>query len=586
MARDFDSWVDEIAKITQPDAVHIVNGSEGEAQTLFRLLLDSKTVFQLNPEKRPNSYLAWSNPEDVARVEDKTFICSKREIDAGPTNNWQDPQAMRERLLKLFSGSMRGRTMYVVPYCMGPIGSPYGRYGVEITDSPYVVVNLRIMTRVNEEVLAHIRSHDFVRCVHSVGVPLSGAQKDVPWPCNTKDLVIAHFPETEEVWSFGSGYGGNALLSKKCFALRLASSMARSQGWLAEHMLIIGVTNPEGKKKYMTASFPSACGKTNLAMLESTLPGWKVECVGDDIAWMFWDEEGVLRAVNPEFGFFGVAPGTSTKTNKYAMSSIQKNSIFTNVGRTQDGDVWWEGMTPTPPPGLTTWKNEPYDPASGKTAAHPNARFTAPVRQCPTLDPAWNDPRGVPISAIFFGGRRATTVPVVRQAATWQQGVFFGASMTSETTAAAKGVVGQVRHDPFAMLPFCGYNMGDYFSHWLSMDVPGRKLPAIFYVNWFLKDDEGKFLWPGFGENARVLAWAFDRLEGRATARSTPIGSVPERSTFLLPDGCNYDALFKVDVEAWKKEIEELQGYFSRFGEKLPKAVTLELEKMSRALAS
>lgn len=581
-SESFRIWVERIRALTQPDAVHIVTGSKEEEDELLRLLEAKKTIQPLNPQKRPHSFLAWSNPEDVARVEDKTFICTQRKEDAGPTNNWANPVEMHTRLNTLFSGCMRGRTMYVVPFCMGPLNSPYSRLGVEITDSAYVVLNLRIMSKVGKQVLEKLETTPFLPCVHSVGVPLTQGQSDSHWPCNTKDLVIAHFPEEGEVWSFGSGYGGNALLSKKCFALRLASWMARSEGWLAEHMLIVGITNPEGKKRYITASFPSACGKTNLAMLESTLPGWKIECVGDDIAWMFWDEHGVLRAINPESGFFGVAPGTSMKTNASAIGSISKNSIFTNVALTSDGDVWWEGLTDTPPKNMTTWKGEPYVPGTGMLAAHPNARFTAPIHQCPVLDPSWNDPQGVPISAIFFGGRRASTIPLIRQAESWRQGVLFGASMTSETTAAAKGAVGQVRHDPFAMLPFCGYNMGDYFQHWLSMERPGRQLPQIFYVNWFLKDEKGSFVWPGFGENIRVLAWACRRLDGQAGAKKTPVGFIPDETSIALPTGSSYNALFPLQQETWKKEIEDIRAYFSKFEQALPKALHDELTSIER----
>jgi phosphoenolpyruvate carboxykinase (GTP) len=584
LSGDLKKWVEEIQKLTQPDAVHVVDGSREEEKELYRLLVQNGTFVPLNPEKRPNSYLAWSNPDDVARVEDRTFICTEKKIDAGPTNNWLSPKECKERVVPLFAGCMRGRTMYVVPYCMGPIGSPYARIGVEITDSPYVVVNLLIMTRIGEEVLKAACSLPYVKCVHSVGVPLLTGQKDVSWPCNPKDTIIAHFPETMEVWSYGSGYGGNALLSKKCHALRLASWMAKDQGWLAEHMLILGVTNPEGKKRYIAASFPSQCGKTNLAMIESKLPGWKAECVGDDIAWMFWNDAGELRAVNPEFGCFGVAPGTSVKTNKNAIGTLQKNCIFTNVGVTKDGDVWWEGLTDTAPEGLTTWRGEPYVSGSGKPAAHPNARFTAPISQCPSLDSAWNDPHGVPISAIIFGGRRESIVPLVREASSWRQGVFDGAAMTSETTAAAKGVVGKVRHDPFAMLPFCGYNMGDYFGHWLSMEKPGRHLPGIFYVNWFLKDSQGKFVWPGFWENMRVLAWIFNRLEGKAKAVQTPVGLIPDEASLDLPKGTDYTELFPFDREAWKREMEDLAQYFASFGERLPAGMALELAAITNAV--
>lgn len=586
LSGELKRWVEEIQKLAQPDAVQIVDGSKEQEKELYRLLVQNGTCIPLNPEKRPNSYLAWSNPDDVARVEDRTFICTEKKIDAGPTNNWLSPKECKEKLTPLFSGCMKGRTMYVIPYCMGPIGSPYARIGVEITDSPYVAANMLIMTRVGESVVQAACSQPFVRCIHSVGSPLKPGQKDVSWPCNPKDTIIAHFPETMEVWSYGSGYGGNALLSKKCHALRLASWMAKDQGWLAEHMLILGVTNPEGKKRYMAASFPSQCGKTNLAMIESKLPGWKAECVGDDIAWMFWNSKGELRAVNPEFGCFGVAPGTSVKTNKNAIGTLQKNCLFTNVGLTKDGDVWWEGLTDTPPEGLTTWRGEPYVPGSGKPAAHPNARFTAPISQCPSLDSAWNDPEGVPISALIFGGRRESIVPLIREASSWSQGVFDGAAMTSETTAAAKGVVGKVRHDPFAMLPFCGYNMGDYFGHWLSMETPGHHLPGIFYVNWFLKDTQGKFVWPGFGENMRVLAWIFNRLEGKAKAVKTPVGLIPDQATFDLPSGAEYTSLFPFDKEGWKKEMEDLRHYFSSFGERLPRGIQVELDAIVKAISS
>jgi len=579
-------WVEEISQLTQPDHIHIVDGSEEEANKLLALLVENKTFQKLNSEKRPNSYLAVSNPDDVARVEDKTFICSRNKIDAGPTNNWEDPEKMRMRLSSLFPGCMKGRTMYVIPFCMGPDDSPYSRLGVEITDSAYVVINMRIMTRVNKKVLKAVQEQPFVKCVHSVGVPLSPEHKDVAWPCNPKNIVITHFPEDNEIWSFGSGYGGNALLSKKCFALRIASCIAREQGWMAEHMLIVGLTSPEGSKHYLAASFPSACGKTNLAMLEPTIPGWKVECVGDDIAWMFWNEKGELRAINPEFGFFGVAPGTSMKTNKSAMESLHANSIFTNVGKTADDDVWWEGMTEVPPEGITTWLHEPYVPGSGKVASHPNARFTAPIKQCPCLDDMWNSPEGVPISGFIFGGRRASMVPLVRQAASWKQGVFFGAAMTSEMTAAAKGTVGKVRHDPFAMLPFCGYNMGDYFTNWLSQEKPGRKLPEIFYVNWFLKDEEGRFVWPGFGENIRALAWMCNRIDEKVEAVETPIGLLPKKEDLDIPQECDYGKLFFVDRELWLKEAQDLSEYFGTFEERLPGVLQVELQRLSEEIGT
>ncbi len=583
--QEIQRYVEETAQLVAPQAVHYVDGSQEEAQRLFELLVKNGTCTQLNPEKHPNSYLAWSNPDDVARVEDRTFICCNNEVDAGPTNNYMAPDVARPKLKSLFANCMRGRTMYVIPFCMGPLNSPYARYGIEITDSPYVVVNMRIMTRCGEKALQQMSGKPFVKCLHSVGTPLSPGQTDVPWPCNTKDLIIAHFPESGEVMSFGSGYGGNALLSKKCFALRLASCMAEKQGWLAEHMLIISVTNPSGEKKYMAAAFPSACGKTNLAMIQSTLPGWKVECVGDDIAWMFWNDKGELRAINPEYGFFGVAPGTSLKTNKSAIDAMKKNSIFTNVGRTLDNDVWWEGLTDTPSEGLRTWKGDLYGPNSGP-AAQPNARFTAPITQCPTLDPCWNDSEGVPISALIFGGRRQTMVPLVREAATWQQGVFFGASMTSETTAAAKGAIGTVRNDPFAMLPFCGYNMGDYFRHWLSMDKDSVHLPKIFYVNWFLKDADGKFVWPGFGDNIRVLAWIFKRLDNKAPSKKTPIGLIPEEGALELPEGVNYSSLFPMNAPAWINEAHALSTYFAKFKDHLPQAIADEVALLVKSLAS
>jgi len=579
------TWIQEVQSLTEPDSVHIVDGSKEEEELLLQRLVENKTFMPLNPQKRPHSFLACSNPDDVARVEGKTFICCANEADAGPTNHWHDPATMKTKLEHLFKGCMRGRIMYVVPYCMGPADSPYAQIGVEITDSPYVVINLKIMARINESISKRAGEKPFVKALHSVGVPLSEKQDDCSWPCNTKELVIAHFPEIEEIWSFGSGYGGNALLSKKCFALRIASWMARDNGWFAEHMLIISVTNPKGEKLYMTAAFPSACGKTNLAMLESQLPGWKVECVGDDIAWMFWDEHGTLRAINPEFGCFGVAPGTSSKTNKHGIELLQKNCIFTNVARTKENDVWWEGLTDQPPHGLTTWKQQPYDPKSAEPAAHPNARFTAPLYQCPSLDSAWNDPQGVPISAIIFGGRRSSTIPLIRQAKSWRQAVFFGASMTSATTAAAKGAVGKVRHDPFAMLPFCGYHMGDYFQHWLSMGTQSQQLPSVFYVNWFLKNQEDRFSWPGFGENIRVLAWIFDRIKGRAKATSTPVGYIPDPSSLRLPSHTNYDELFPCDTQAWNDELNDLESYFSTFGERLPHELTEELAMIRTGLS-
>jgi phosphoenolpyruvate carboxykinase (GTP) len=570
-------WIDEMVALCTPDSVHIITGSEEENKELIDKLIATKTFTPL--KKRPNSYLARSNVDDVARVEDRTFICSEKKEDSGPTNNWEEPKVMKERLKGLFTGCMKGRTMYVIPYCMGPLDSPYARVAVEISDSPYVVVNMRIMTRIGDQALKVLGNNDFVKCLHSVGRPLKEGEPDVPWPCNPKDTYIVHFPETLEVWAFGSGYGGNALLNKKSFALRIASTMGRREGWLAEHTLIIGVTNPEGKKKYFAASFPSQCGKTNLAMLTPTRPGWKVDCVGDDIAWMHWREDGRLWAINPEAGFFGVASGTSMKTNANAVKAIEKNTIFTNVGLTDDGDIWWEGLTDTPPAHLINWKGQDWTPASGEKAAHPNSRFTAPLSQCPVKDPDFEAPLGVPISGIIFGGRRSTTMPLVRQALSWQHGVFLGASMSSETTAAAKGETGKLRHDPFAMLPFCGYNMADYFDNWLIQEKNGRQMPQIFYVNWFLKGSDGKFLWPGFGENIRVIEWMFDRIDGTKGARKTPIGYLPEDNEFDT-------ALFPLDSSAWKEEAKELERYFSMFGQKLPKALLDELKSLSEGFSS
>jgi phosphoenolpyruvate carboxykinase (GTP) len=570
-------WVNEIRALCMPQEIHIVTGSDEENEALTKKLLEAKTLIAL---KRPGSFLARSNPEDVARVEDRTFICSEKEEDAGPTNNWSEPRAMRNKMHTLFSGCMKGRVMYVVPYIMGPIGSPYARVAVEITDSAYVVLNMRLMTRIGLSALEMLGKNDFVKCLHSVGHPLQEGERDVAWPCNTKETHIVHFPETEEVWSYGSGYGGNALLNKKCFALRLASTMARREGWLAEHMLIIGVTNPEGEKKYFAASFPSACGKTNLAMLTPTLPGWKVECVGDDIAWMHWGKDGKLYAINPEAGFFGVAPGTSLKSNPNAMKTIEKNTIFTNVGLTDDGDVWWEGMTNTPPQHLISWTGEEWEPTSSKKAAHPNSRFTVKVGQCPIVDPQFEAPLGVPISGIIFGGRRSHLVPLVREALSWEHGVFLGASMTSETTAAAKGEVGKLRHDPFAMLPFCGYHMGDYFQHWLNQKRQERKMPSIFYVNWFLKDAQGHFMWPGFGENSRVLKWCFERIDGKARAQKTPIGYLPYAEDL----GCTQD-LVSIDEAGWQKEAWDIEAYFKKFGSKLPQPLQVELESLKDAFS-
>ncbi len=582
-------WVDLCAQLTTPDDISLFLGTEEEKAILIQKMLSTGMVVPLNPVKRPNSFLSLSDPEDVARVEDKTFICSESRDDAGFTNNWMSPDEMKIRLTHLFQGCMKGRTMYVVPFCMGPIGSSYARYGIEITDSPYVALSLSIMTRVGKEVLSEISIHGYVPCLHSVGRPLSSGEKDVSWPCNAKNMIIAHFPESMEVWSFGSGYGGNALLNKKCFALRLASSMARKEGWLAEHMLIIGVTNPEGEKKYFAASFPSACGKTNLAMLTSPLPGWKVECVGDDIAWIFRDPKtGEFRAINPEFGFFGVAPGTSLKTNPNAMAAISKNTIFTNVGYTSDHDVWWEGMETRPSLPMTTWLHETYVEGKNK-AAHPNSRFTAPLSQCPSLDSQWNSIYGVPISAIIFGGRRKDTIPLVREASSWVQGVFYGASMTSETTSAAKGTVGRVRHDPFAMLPFCGYNMADYFSHWVMMgDDKPALLPKVYYVNWFLQDKNhpGEYMWPGFSANMYVMKWIFERVSGSENnVRTTPIGMMPDSQSFLAPSGVPIAPLFDIHAKEWIQELQETQNYFSKFdASRFPSALLEELHREMREI--
>jgi len=575
------AWVSDIAALTTPDEVVWCDGSLRENDLLTKLMLEQGTLTRLNAELRPNSFLARGDASDVARVEDRTFICSQHEDDAGPTNNWRDPAEMRATLDELFAGSMRGRAMYVVPFSMGPLGSPLAKLGVQVTDSPYVVVSTGIMTRMGSGALALIDDDtEWVPAVHSVGAPLEHGQADVAWPCN-ETKYISHFPETREIWSFGSAYGGNALLAKKAFALRIASVMARDEGWLAEHMLIIKVTNPAGRVFHVAAAFPSACGKTNLAMLQPTIPGWKVETIGDDIAWLRADADGRLRAINPEAGFFGVAPGTGISTNPVAIDTLWGNTIFTNVALRDDGDVWWEGMTDHTPDHLVDWRGDEWTPSSTTPAAHPNSRFTVAARQCPTIADSWDDPEGVVIDAIVFGGRRATTVPLVVQARDWEHGVYLGATISSERTAAAEGTVGELRRDPFAMAPFCGYNMADHWAHWLEVGARLAHPPAVFQVNWFRKDDDGRFLWPGFGENSRVLAWLLDRVDGRSEGTDSPIGVLPAEGAIdtegldLAPG--DWQKLFAVDSDAYRREADGVAEFFAGFGERAPVALTAQL---------
>ena len=592
---ELKEWVSQVATLTKPDQIQWCDGSGNELESIQALLVRQGTIEALNPEIRPNSFIARTDPRDVARVEERTFICSEQESDAGPTNNWMEPSVMRTLMRERFIGSMRGRTMYVIPFSMGPIGSPFARYGIEITDSPYVVASMHTMTRVSQKVLEEIQAgKPWVPAVHSVGMPLVDSQEnkidDVAWPCNPEEVYVVHYPETREIWSYGSGYGGNSLLGKKAMSLRIGSVQGRDEGWLAEHMLLIRVTSPENKRYHLAAAFPSACGKTNLAMLRPTIPGWKVETIGDDIVWIAPGENGKLRAINPENGLFGVAPGTSEATNKAAMDSMDQNVLFTNVATTEDGDVWWEGMSKEPPTNLTDWHGNPWTKNSGTLAAHPNSRFCFPMSNTSTLCDDWESPEGVELDAILFGGRRATNVPLVVQSRSWQHGVFMGATISSEQTAAAEGPVGVLRRDPFAMLPFCGYNMADYFAHWLSFaeKLEEESLPKIFQVNWFRKSSDGSFLWPGFGENSRVIDWIISRIEERSEGQQSPIGLMPNISELNL-DGLNFEegeleALFEVDPESWLYEVRSIEEFFDRFGEKLPQKLRAELLELETRL--
>ena len=585
-----NSWVAQWATVLQPDEIYWCDGSQQEYDSLCNALVKSGTFTKLDDAKRPNSFWAHSDPGDVARVEDRTFICSANKIDAGPNNNWREPDEMRSEMNALYTGAMRGRTMYVVPFSMGPLGSPIAHIGVQLTDSAYVAVSMRIMTRMGQGALDALGNNDWVQCLHSVGAPLTDGKQDSPWPCNPDNKYIVHFPETREIMSYGSGYGGNALLGKKCFALRIASVMARDDGWLAEHMLILKLTNPKGEFKYIAAAFPSACGKTNLAMLVPTIKGWKAETIGDDICWMKFGADGQLYAINPEAGFFGVAPGTGFDTNANAMHTLLGNCIFTNTAYTPDGDVWWEGMTDSKPARAIDWRNQAWTPETETPAAHPNARFTAPASQCPSIAPEWQDPSGVPISAILFGGRRQTTVPLVTQAFDWDHGVFLGSIMASETTAAAGGAVGKLRFDPMAMLPFCGYNMADYFAHWLKIGTKtsANKLPQIFFVNWFRRDAEGRFLWPGYGENSRVLKWVFERLAGTATAHKTVIGYLPNTDSLdisgLKVSSEDLEQLLTIDEAGWREAVPQIREHFAAFGDRLPAKLKASLDSLESAL--